>query len=534
MVLEAVVIGLLCYIANIGVPWFIGNTGGYYYLSRPLISGAILGFILGDLQTGIIIGAALQTVYISHVIAAGGTSADLTFVAWPATALAILSGAQTEVAIALAATIGVLGIFLLNAQLTTNIFWLHVADKELEKGNYRGYCLASIGLTQITNFLFRFVPTFLAVYFGATYAEGFLRSFPEWLLSSMTVLGGLLPALGIALLLASIMDGMDKVLFFILGFTLISVMNINLLVLTVIAVFIALIYYKFMPDDASVKTESVSAGSLENMDVTQKIGKKELRRIFWRWIFFCQSAMNSERLQGSMFGFALVPLFRRYTKNDAELCEAIKNENTFFDIENQMGSVIPGIVTGLEEARFQKAPISSDVISSVKTSLMGALAGVLATLLLGVIMPLLLSISVSLSAGGSIIGPLFYTVTFIPGILILSGFLFRRGYNIGGSAVGFLTGPKAKKIAEALTLMGIVAMGGLAAANVHCDIAAVIPTSGDPIVIQDLLKSVFPNLLPLLVTIVSWKLLKDKKANALILLGAYVIIAIAGVFLDIF
>jgi PTS system mannose-specific IIC component len=138
MIVEAILVGVMCYIASIGVPWFVGNTGGYYYLSRPLISGTIVGLILGDLKTGIIIGAALQAVYISHIIAAGGTSADITFVSYPATALAIISGASIEVAIGLAATIGVLGILIFNLMLTTNIFWIHAGDRALEKNSLKG------------------------------------------------------------------------------------------------------------------------------------------------------------------------------------------------------------------------------------------------------------------------------------------------------------------------------------------------------------------------------------------------------------
>ncbi|SUI68353.1 Uncharacterised protein [Serratia quinivorans] len=40
---EATLIGILCYLGALSSPWLLGLTGGWYILSRPLVSGMLVG-----------------------------------------------------------------------------------------------------------------------------------------------------------------------------------------------------------------------------------------------------------------------------------------------------------------------------------------------------------------------------------------------------------------------------------------------------------------------------------------------------------
>lgn len=57
---QAILIALFGYLAAECVPWLMGDFGGYYVLSKPLASGLIVGLILGDVKTGVMVGAAVQ------------------------------------------------------------------------------------------------------------------------------------------------------------------------------------------------------------------------------------------------------------------------------------------------------------------------------------------------------------------------------------------------------------------------------------------------------------------------------------------
>nr|VUD33760.1 Uncharacterised protein [Raoultella sp. NCTC 9187] len=43
MIIEATLIGILCYLGALSSPWLLGLTGGWYLITRPLVSGMLVG-----------------------------------------------------------------------------------------------------------------------------------------------------------------------------------------------------------------------------------------------------------------------------------------------------------------------------------------------------------------------------------------------------------------------------------------------------------------------------------------------------------
>ena len=74
-IVQAVILGICACLSS--MPGLGGTTIGNYTLGRPLVAGLVVGLILGDLQTGIIIGAAIQVIYIALVTPGGTVSADV-------------------------------------------------------------------------------------------------------------------------------------------------------------------------------------------------------------------------------------------------------------------------------------------------------------------------------------------------------------------------------------------------------------------------------------------------------------------------
>lgn len=243
LLLQAGLISLFCYLGALSTPWLFGLTGGWYTITRPLVSGMIVGLILGDLKQGIIIGVAIQTVYIALVTPGGQMPADLNFVAFPAIALAILSNASTGLAVTLATTIGILGTIVFNLYQVSNSFWSHRAVAELKKGNYKKFRSNAIFGPQLVNFLSRFVPSFLVIYFGSGFAKELLETMPQYIIDVMSYLGGVLPAIGIAMLLTAVVKENSLFLFFLFGFVCIVFLNLNMIALTIVAALVAYLYY---------------------------------------------------------------------------------------------------------------------------------------------------------------------------------------------------------------------------------------------------------------------------------------------------
>jgi len=212
--------------------------------------------------------------------------------------------------------------------------------------------------------------------------------------------------------------------------------------------------------------------------------------------------------------YSLLPLFNKYY-DKKEKFAAMKRHTHFYNTEMQTGALIHGITVGLEEQKALGKDVNDDVIRANKVGLMGPIAGIGDSILVGVIIPILLSIAISLSAGGSVIGPMFYIVTFLALILLGSKFLFDKGYHLGVDAVKMIIGETAKKVVSAIVLLGVTIMGGMAASYVGLATKISFASGEETKLLQDVLDGIFPKLLPLLLVLGIWGLMAKKKVSPL-------------------
>lgn len=241
-VLQCTLISLLCAISGNAFP-LLGGSLGWYTLGRPLIGGALCGLILGDVQAGVTLGVAVQLVFLAVVTPGGAIGVDLSFMSFPVMAIAILSKMDTGSAISLASAIGVLGTF--TFQITAFITSLYgpKVKQSLEEKNYAQFIRRYWGFKQIVYTLIRFIPSFVAIYFGSKYVADFMQLLPDFVTNAMNVLGGVLPAVGIAVLLTMSIRNNFFAVFFVIGFICVVFMNVNIIALTFIAAGIAYLYY---------------------------------------------------------------------------------------------------------------------------------------------------------------------------------------------------------------------------------------------------------------------------------------------------
>ncbi len=72
----------------------------------------------------------------------------------------------------------------------------------------------------------------------------------------------------------------------------------------------------------------------------------------------------------------------------------------------------------------------------------------------GMLVPILLSIGMALAAGGSVLGPLFYIISFNAIVITGSYMLFMKGYRMGTGSVEALVSSESVKLREALSCSG--------------------------------------------------------------------------------
>ena len=106
---QALLIGLLGYCsAKWAIPLW-GDMGGWWTCGRPLVAGMLIGIILGNVSQGIILGCAVNALYLGSITVGGVAANDINFAAYIGIPLAMVSGATVEEALTLAALLGALG-----------------------------------------------------------------------------------------------------------------------------------------------------------------------------------------------------------------------------------------------------------------------------------------------------------------------------------------------------------------------------------------------------------------------------------------
>lgn len=201
MLFESLLIALFCYLGWIATPWLGGQPIGWHVFGKPLVAGTIVGLILGDVKTGMIIGATINAIYIGAITPGGAMAADINFAGYIGTAIAMMTHVNADIAVSIAVPLGLLGTLTWQLFATGNAFTGHLAEKFIEKKEFGKFGFCVWGLPQIFAFLIRFIPAFLVLYFGAPIAQNILNYIPPKLTHSLSVIGGMLPAIGMAVLL---------------------------------------------------------------------------------------------------------------------------------------------------------------------------------------------------------------------------------------------------------------------------------------------------------------------------------------------
>lgn len=263
----------------------------------------------------------------------------------------------------------------------------------------------------------------------------------------------------------------------------------------------------------------------------KKLDKKTLRKSWLLWSFGNLSSMSFEWLEAMGFAVSMIPVIKKlYGGNKEEEIKALKRHSTFYNTEPQVGAVINGIVCGLEEERANGAAIDDEMINSIKLGLMGPLAGIGDAMLPGMYVPLLISIAIGMSEGGNPMGAIFYIVAYLTTVIALSHFVFFKGYELGTKSVDLIVGEVANRAREAFNLLGSIVVGGVGASYVVVKTSLVISTGGEAsIEVMPILNNIFPNILGLIIIILSWYLMSKRKMSPIKVMGVLMVMAVAGV-----
>lgn len=263
-----------------------------------------------------------------------------------------------------------------------------------------------------------------------------------------------------------------------------------------------------------------------NVNQTNQLSKKDLRKAAWRWSFIGSNNINYGTLQGTGYAWAVADTLRKVYPNDDDYIEAMRVEYEYFNITPYMGPLVLGADLAMQE---QEGTESLDAVRSIKTSLMGPLSGI-GDSLLWVLYPTIMgSISGYMALEGNPLGAIVWMFLNLL-LIVLRLKLFDIGYESGVRLITDLS-DQLTAITEGASVMGLTVVGSLIATVVKVYTPLEF-TFGDVVLnLQDgIFDQILPGLLPVILTALVYWLMEKKKWGFLQVILTLIVISLIGSF----
>lgn len=258
-IIQIITISLFVYLGSIGS--IVGNTIGWYTLGRPLVASFVVGIIMGDLQTAMIVGIALQIMYMGNVTPGGAVAWDLSYATYIGTAGALVFGKGMEstqligLAVVFAGIGGLVGQMMWNFSYALNLPLNRLANKYAEAGETKKMYIPNMVCGQLIGLACRFIPAviLLTSMTAASAQADFASMIPGWLTTLLGTFGGMMAALGMGIIISFLLKKQWQICIFLLGFVMVTYFNLNTMAVAVIATLLAVIYYVFQIEQKEAK-----------------------------------------------------------------------------------------------------------------------------------------------------------------------------------------------------------------------------------------------------------------------------------------
>ncbi|MGD6858582.1 MAG: mannose/fructose/sorbose family PTS transporter subunit IIC [Enterobacteriaceae bacterium] len=217
-----------------------------FQVHRPIIACTIMGFILGDIKTGVIIGGTLEMIVLGWMNVGAAISPDTALSSIFSTLLVIVNKQNIGIAIALSIPVSALGQILNIFVRTVSVFFQHKSDKFAKYGNLKAINFMHISAI-ILHALKVLIPSiFLIFYSNFNIINNILNKIPNFVVNGLNISSGIVVIVGYAMVI-NMMKTKELIPFFYLSFIIAGFINFNLLAFGVIGAIIAIIYLQLHP-----------------------------------------------------------------------------------------------------------------------------------------------------------------------------------------------------------------------------------------------------------------------------------------------
>lgn len=165
-----------------------------------VIVGMISGLIMGDMNTGLVIGGTFQLMSLGVAALGGASAPNYGLATIIGTFIAVRTGTGIDAALAVGLPVGLLAIQL---EVVVRIINNFVAHKMQTHNNEEKWAKMNreAWLGPLLCSLQTMLPTIIVVCFGADVVNFILEFIPQWVTDGLAIAAGMLPVVGIGMLM---------------------------------------------------------------------------------------------------------------------------------------------------------------------------------------------------------------------------------------------------------------------------------------------------------------------------------------------
>lgn len=207
---------------------------------RPLVACTVVGLIMGDLKTAIILGSTLELMSLGWINVGLAIGPDTAIASILSTIVVLSTNTSYGQGIALAVPLAAAGQVLTIFVRTITVFLVHQADEFAKRGKYHGIeamhlvALCLQGLRVL-------IPTALVLMLNVSATTRVLNAIPKVITEGLQVGGGMIVVVGYAMVI-NMMDTPRLKPFFYMGFLLAAFTKFNLVGFGAMGVVLAVLY----------------------------------------------------------------------------------------------------------------------------------------------------------------------------------------------------------------------------------------------------------------------------------------------------
>lgn len=242
------------------------------YTNRSIVMSFLVGLVLGDIPTALTFGALAELAFMGFGVGAGGTvPPNQLGPGIVGTIMAITlknQGVTPESALSLSFPFAVLFQLLTTALYTAFSGTTETSKKLIAEGKYEKYKLVA-NATFIGFLVVGFIVGFASAV-SLPALQAFVDVLPQWLITGFSVAGGLIPAIGFAMIM-SVMLKKEYIPYVLLGYICVSYLALPTMATALVGAVFAIIMYNLNTKNVEVQASSASNVVVEEEDFSNGI-----------------------------------------------------------------------------------------------------------------------------------------------------------------------------------------------------------------------------------------------------------------------